>query len=190
MLPLYLFCLIVGGGVLLVTLLGSDSEGAGDGDGAGHDPDSPAAHGVLASEFLSIRSLFHFLAAFGATGLLIEALTAAAPGTALLWAILAGTAGAAVAAALYGWMRRSESGLVPRDGEYLVGLAAQVRLPVTAGQRGKVVALHDGREIELLARLHTPGEADCPFGTSVVIVEVEGDTALVAPLPTLLPESS
>ena len=76
------------------------------------------------------------------------------------------------------------------DAEYLVGATARVLLPVEAGRRGKIVALHQGREVELLARLHGADDADCPRGSEVVIVEVDGETALVTPLPLLSSETA
>ena len=85
-------------------------------------------------------------------------------------------------------MRGSDSGEVPQDPDYLVGATARVLLPVVQGHRGKIVAIQGGREVELLARLFGPEEESCPRGSEVVIVDVDGDTALVTPLPRLSSE--
>jgi membrane protein implicated in regulation of membrane protease activity len=195
---LYLFCLIVGGGLLLVSLLGPDADAHPDTsldldadvdvstDMDGHPLEF--GHGAswgLAKEFFSIRGLFYFLAGFGATGLLLETVTAASTVVAVIVALLTGLLAAVAAGAVYGLARRSESGLVPEGHEHLVGLPAQVVLPVVAGRRGKVRFLHSGREIELLARLYGADDPDCSRGTTVVIVDIEGDTALVTPAPSL-----
>jgi membrane protein implicated in regulation of membrane protease activity len=189
MLPLYLFCLIVGGGLLLFSLFGGTDHDADTGH-VSHDADHPDTVDVhsgldIAKEFLSVRSLFYFLAGFGATGALLEATTDAASAAALVWAIATGMTAALAAGLIYGWLRRSQSGFVPRDSDYLVGLPAQVVLPVTAGHRGKVRTISAGREIELLAKLHGAGDEDCPRGMTVVIVDIDGDTALVAPAAAL-----
>jgi membrane protein implicated in regulation of membrane protease activity len=179
MLALYLFCLIVGGGLLLFSALAPvDSEAAG-----AHDAPDHALHaeGTPATEFFSVRVLLYFLAGFGATGSLIQLLIDAPNAVSLGWAIGTGVVAAASSAAVYGWLRRTESGLVPLGADHLVGLQARVVLPVEVGRRGKVVAVHDGREIELLARLFTPEDAACPRGSVVVIVDIDGETALVTP---------
>lgn len=193
----YLFCLIVGGGLLLVSLLGWDSDADVDTDldfDAEADADQPGgfdsdAGWGLAREFLSVRGLIYLLAGVGATGLLLEAFTDAPATLTALFALMTGILAAVAAGALYGWVRHSESGTVPRGHDHLVGLPARVVLPVVAGQRGKVCLRSGGREIELLARLYGRDDADCPRGTTVVIVDIEGDTALVTPAPSLPSET-
>ena len=212
MIALYLFCLIVGGGLLAFTLFGADADG-GDSLELDHGGDFELDAGADAvdidhaggaehsgevqlhggwdpvRDFLSIRSLFYFLAGFGATGLLLDVLTAASTPVALLWAIATGLVAALLAGSIYGWLRRSESGAVSREHDYLVGKPARVVLPVVAGRRGKVRLLSGEREVVLLARLYSGDDPDCARGSTVVIVEIEGDTALVTPAPSLPSES-
>lgn len=181
MTALYLFCLILGGGLLLLTVLGGmddadaevDAEIEADGEWEG------------LQAFLSVRSLVYFLAGFGATGVLLDFFTSASSLAALLWAALIGLVGAAAASAVYRHLRGSESGAVSRDNDYLVGLPAEVVLPVVPGRRGKVRLLAAGREVQLLARLHGRDDPACERGATVVIVDIEGDTALVVPAPSL-----
>ena len=183
MLSLYLFSLIVGGGLLLVSVLG-----VFDGDDA---PESDSWHGVapgeaaVAQEFLSVRSLFYFLAGFGGTGTLLTAVGAGSAALVTLFALVTGLTAAGLAAMVYGWLRRSESGLVSADPDYLVGLPARVVVAMDGDRRGKVIAVHAGREVELLARPFSRDDPACPRGSEVVIVEIRGDTAFVAPLPAL-----
>lgn len=206
MTALYLFCLIVGGGLLIFSLFGSDTDAHAHG---GIDADSSSAmdahpdHGVdhahdahhwggewgIAREFLSVRALFYFLAGFGATGFLLESFTAASTGVAALWAVVTGLLAALAAAAIYWGVRSTESGMVPEGHDHLVGLPAQVVIPVIESRRGKVRVISGGREVELLARLYGPEDADCPRGATVVIVDVVGDTALITPAPSLPPDS-
>lgn len=189
MLALYLFCLIAGGGLLLLTFA---SPGA-DGDASvHHDPLGGAVLGdghpdgwMTARDFLSLRSFLYFLAGFGATGALLEVVTSAPAGVALAWAGGAGVTAASAAAALYAWVRRSESGLIPTESDYLIGVPGRVMVPLHPGQRGKILAQYGGRQIELLARLFREGDLPCARGDEVVIVELDGDTALVTALPSL-----
>lgn len=200
MAPLYLFCLIVGGGLLLFSLLGHDGEAHAEGDlhfegDAGidlhSDHDSSLGEGWgIAREFFSIRALRYLLAGFGATGLLLESLTDASAAMAALLAALTGVAAAVMAGGVYGWLKRSESGLVPSTADHLVGLPAHVVLPVLEHHRGKVRVVSAGREIELLARLYGAEDGNCPRGSTVVIVDIQGDTALVTSAPSLPSEFS
>lgn len=184
MLAFYLFALIIGGGLLLFSAASVGGAEAGEADAAHgglHGESDPTA----AHEFFSVRVLLYFLAGFGATGLLLEAFIGAPRGASLAWAIATGLVAATAAAVVYGWLRRSESGLVSLTSDHLVGLPARVVVPVGAEHRGKIAAVHDGREIELLARLFTTEDGACPRGSLVVIVEIDGDTALVTPVPLL-----
>lgn len=192
MLSLYLFALIVGGGLLLFSLITGNGDDAQSAD-FGADPDAgidlhqqfgePGLLGV--QDFLSIRTLLYLLAGFGASGTLIDLLTSASASVALAWAVVTGVIAASLAAAIYGWVRRTDSGAVPTEPDYLLGVAARVVLPVIPGHRGKIVALYEGREVELLARLYGQEDAACPRGSEVVIVDIDGDTALVTALSVL-----
>jgi hypothetical protein len=197
MLPLYLFALIVGGGLLLFSLFAGN-----DGEADAAEVDAEVDHGidfhheipdhgwVEVQDFLSIRTLLYLLAGVGASGTLLDLLTPASTVVALAWALFTGIAAAALAASVYGWVRNSGSGEVPTDPDYLRGVAARVIVPVHPGHRGKILALHGGREVELLARLFRPDDAPCLRGSEVVIVDIEGDTALVTPLSMLPSDTS
>jgi membrane protein implicated in regulation of membrane protease activity len=194
MVSLYLFCLIVGGGLLLFSLLGYEGDAEGGSELEAHadaaeiegDASASVEHGWgIAQEFFSIRSLFYLLAGFGATGLLLETLTAASSTTAFAWALITGLVAALMAGLVYGWLKRSESGMLPESSDHLVGLPAEVVLPVIEGRRGKVRLIAGGREIEMLARLYGAEDAACLRGSTVVIVDIEGDTALITPAPSL-----
>ena len=198
MLPFYLFALIVGGGLLAFSLLLGGGETETDASLSDAELDTPMAvdhdgaggDWMVLQSVLSLRTLIYLLAGFGATGTLLEILTDAGPTVSLLWAVVTGLAAAATATAVYGWVRGSDSGEVSQDPDYLVGVTARVLLPVVQGHRGKIVAIQGGREVELLARLFGPEDESCPRGSEVVIVDVDGETALVAPLPRLSSESA
>lgn len=167
---LYWLSLVVGGGLVLLSIFGDLL----DLDTPDVLPDSDAWH------VLSLRSATYFLFAFGATGILLGATGGGALVTFVL-ASLVGAAGGAISAAVFRYLRRSESGDMPEDSS-LVGLAGRIVLPLQSGGTGKVLVNRAGREFELLARAFEPDSSTrVETWTEVVIVEISAGTALVSP---------
>lgn len=173
MMRVYLFSLVVGGGLLLFSLVS---------DFGDHDtPDAGGDHAHDGFKFLSLRTLTYLLFGFGATG---AALSWAWRGSPLLVFAVASAVGLAIggaSAAIFGYLRREESGAREGDQSF-VGMSGRVTIPLSSGAPGKVLVRRGDRAFELLAR---------PFGTdvvapdrwtSVVVVEMQGGTAVVAPL--------
>lgn len=182
MISLYLFALLVGGGLLIASIIGSGDHGHGGdfGDAAGHDGGRDGGHGN-AAQFLSLRNLTYLLFVFGGVG---SALTwkSDIPGIFILAiAALAGLAIASVTAASFGYLRRTDSG--GRDSEdSFVGLAGRVVVPIGSGAMGKVQLVRGDRMFELLARPLDSEAIGISDWKSVVVVEMENGTALVTPL--------
>lgn len=176
---LYWFALVVGAGLLLFSLVG-DADGGADGVDADGGFDG-TGHGY---EILSIRTATYFLFAFGATGVLLPLAGASAPFAFAVSLIVAALSGG-LSATAFRYLRRSQSGAMPAD-DSLVGLVGRVTLPISPGGSGKIEVERAGRTIELLARPFER-EPDMPENWhSVVVVEVDGGTALVAPYRDLL----
>lgn len=172
MTTLYIFSLVLGGGLLAFSLLGDTF---GDhGDMADHDTDG--------AKFLSLRTISYFLFVFGAVG---AALTWGWRGASpVLTSVLAGGAGllvSGVSAAVFSYLRRSSSGDTQGE-ESFVGLAGTVIVPIGAGGAGKVIVRRGDRAFELTARPFETDAAPPNTWRSVVIVEMQRGTALVAPL--------
>lgn len=212
MAALYLFSLVLGGGFLALSLLGDLLGGHGDvdvsGDLGGFDghveldtgaPGGPtlaaghvgvdAAHAELeadaghaASKIFSIRTLFYSLFGFGAVG---SALTFLWSGSAVLtagFAIVAGLASGALVNTAFGYVRRSESGLLPSETSF-AGLTGRVTLPIRPEAPGKVVVERGGRSIELRALPHASASDQDPHGwREVFVVDMEDGVARVAPV--------
>lgn len=171
MLFLYLLALLVGGGLLLISLLGGD-----DGSGPLGDGDNPV-------QFLSLRTLTYFLFVFGGVGALLSATwpRATAP-LILLLATVSGAGTGALAAALFGYLRRTESGNRESD-ESFVGLAGTIVVPIAGAQVGKVRVQRGDRSFELLARpFDSDPERDPASWTTVVVIEMRRGVALVSPV--------
>jgi membrane protein implicated in regulation of membrane protease activity len=178
MVTLYWFALIVGGGILGASLFG-DLFGA-DID----DPDTgDDAHGA---KILSLRNLTYFLFAFGATGV---ALNWIAPVTEAVTGLIAGAVGIAAAAAaalLLNYVQRTESGERAAEDSF-VGCTGRLTLPFGDGHAGRVMIRRGDREFELRARPFDSDSTRARIGTGIIVVEMDGGTALVAPVEESLP---
>lgn len=183
MLPIYVFALMVGGGLLLFSLLGGDDGG---------DVDADASHGENPIQILSLRTLTYFLFVFGGVGTALSwTWRTAGSLPVLLLSAGAGLAVGTIASAVFGYLRRTDSG-ARRSEESFVGLTARVSVPIASGGIGKVLVHRDDRAYELLARPFDASATGSTDWTAVVVVEMRRGIALVAPLddPTLLENSS
>lgn len=162
---LYWSGLIVGGipvGASLVgSLVGGDSDGLDD--------------GLQALAVLRLRLLFFFAFFFGLAGVLGSLLMGA--GAALFTALGTG----AVCSFLGDWVLNRLSGLSADsslEGDDLIGLEAEVTVPIAEGSTGKISAIVQGRTIELLARR---ADAQGPLnpGDRVLVLEIDDGVVVV-----------
>lgn len=219
MLQFYLFALVVGGGLLLLSMFGDlfgdadadvgdldfdagdfdldvgdlELESGGldlDADGLDLDTDGLVLDGHVGGgatggyelKILSLRSLTYLLFGIGATGTLLTWL-----GTnPIVTGIAAGTAGALTMALVlmaFRYLARTDSGGL--EGEQgFVGLPAEVTVPFNASGLGRVLVRRRDRTFELAARPFEP-EGEPRGWKSVVVVDIDGGVALVAPLEEL-----
>ena len=180
MIALYIFSLVLGGGLLLAGMLGGDHE---------HDVSGDAGHHLGGMEIFSLRTLTYFLFAFGGVG---AGLTLAAGGVSSVLvlgaAALAGMAIGGVSAAVFAYLRRTGSGDRSGDSSF-VGLTGKVLVPLSSSGLGKVMVQRGARTFELAARPLESGDVPLHEWRSVVVVEMRGGTALVAPVDASLAES-
>ncbi|MDL2344146.1 NfeD family protein [Deinococcus sp. MIMF12] len=154
---LYLLCLIVGGGLLVLSLVG------------GHDHDAPTDHpeaGDLASWF-SLRSLVSFAAFFGLAGTVAGLLGLGGMGQ-LVMALVTGLAVGGFTAFAFRLARtRGEvSGAAGR----LTGRTGKVLVAPTPGRLGKVAVTVSGQIEQALARSVDP----LKVGDAVIVLGVQG----------------
>ena len=194
MLPVYLFSLVLGGGLLLLSLFSGDG---GDTDlalDAGVDLDLvegmdaaldageiDASADTAASKIFSIRGLIYTAFGFGATGTLATVL-----GVAMIPALLSSVGVGVLSGALVGWvfdyLRRTDSGALLTDTTFK-GLEGRVVLPLSAGSAGAVVVERGGREVLLRALPHgSAPEGDPGDWAKVMVVEVVEGVARVIPV--------
>lgn len=185
MVELYLFSLIVGAGLLLVSLFGGDAEVEADFDldldaGGGADAiDSGVDSDVAAFKVLSIRGLIYAAFGFGAGGFLAEVLgagTVPSLATAIAGGVISGT----MVTAVFEYLRRTNSGELPGEAS-LRGRTGRVTVAIGATSPGRIVVERGGREVTLRALPHSTAEGEPEGWSSVLIVEVEDGVARVTP---------
>lgn len=154
---------------------------------AGH-LDVDAAHaelhadaGHLASKVFSIRTLFYSLFGFGSVGTLLTYLWSGNPFLTAGFAILGGISSGAVVNAAFGYVRRSESGMLLSEASYS-GLQGRVTIPIRSGVPGRIVVERGGKQVGIRALPHSSGQGDPSTWTAVFIVDMERGVARVAPI--------
>lgn len=196
MLPIYLFALVLGGILLLGSLVGGHDSGgdtaAGDFDGDldadadVHDVDGPpdtGHHGDLAGVatlFLSLRFWTFFSTFFGLTGVTLRGLGLLPSGTATLGLALAtgGVCGLA-AAWTFRHLGTEEVGGVAGVADF-VGKTGRVLVPISSDGVGKVRLGIGGTTVDVLA--FTRDETTLSTGETVLVVSMSGTRALVTGL--------
>ena len=192
MLTAYIFCLVVGGGLLALSFFGDFLEGDVDADGALEiegDVDVDA-DGADFTRLFSLRALVYALFGFGAAGAALHAIWAGGrPG---LTAVVAGGMGLASGALIntvFGYLRRTESGTIEGE-DSLIGLRGQVRMAITEGGIGEVRIESGSRRFRMRARADDLEGVGMTLetGRPVVVVDVKEGVALVAPMEMKLLE--
>jgi len=207
MLTLYIFCAVIGGGLILLSAFGGgDHEHGADADhdisvhDMAHDFDAggvDAGHVVDHGDheagsdgpwipFFSLRFWTYFIGIFGATGLLLSLLAnSPEPFTGLLSAGTGFISGI-VAASLVRWISKNEADSTARDSD-LLGLRARVTVPISDEQIGRIRTTVKGELLDILA--NAEAKQTLSEGTEVVIVGMDNGRASVMPLDDLLEEN-
>ncbi len=141
--------------------------------------DADAGH--LATKIFSIRTLFYSLFGFGSVGTLLTFLWRGNPLLTAAFAVLSGISSGAIINAAFGYVKRSESGMLQTETSY-AGLPGRVTLPIRAEIPGRVVVERGGRRVKLRALPHPSGKGDPTTWKSVFVVEMEKGVARVAPV--------
>jgi membrane protein implicated in regulation of membrane protease activity len=173
--PFVLFFLVSGGDFDtdfdLDTDLDVDVDGIGGGGGA--------LSAILS--FLSFRALAFFAAFFGLAGLLLTWIDAGTVLT-LILAVGIGLFAFWLNGMLLRYLKSTSSDSSIRD-QHVAGSPAVVTIPIRPGHRGRVAVEARGHRLVYTAAPYT-GTDDGTYevGRTVVIVEVENGTAMIAPL--------
>ena len=192
MLTAYIFCAVVGGGLLALSLFGDFLDGDVDADGAFEiegDFDT-SLDGADFTKLFSLRAIVYTLFGFGAAGTVLHAIwSGGRPGLTAAIAGGMGIASGALISTVFAYLKRSESGTMEGE-ESLVGLGGEVRMAITEGGLGEVRIESGSRQFRMRARADDVEGAGMTLeaGRPVVVVDVKEGVALVAPLEMKLLE--
>lgn len=194
----YLVCLIVAGGLALLSAFGDFLDFGVDGDAAldldvdlDFDTDADFANvsgphletGIApAASIFSLRALLFAVFGFGAAGTVLTAL-GAAPASPLTLVLSSG-AGLSVGLSvgvLLAYLKRSDTHSRYGD-EGFRGLTGRVILPLGADSPGQVVVRRGEREHTVRALPHPAAHSEPAGWTRVMIVEMKSGIAYVGPL--------
>ena len=154
---------LVGGVLLLITIVFDDILG-GLLDGFGFDIGGTSITPILLG----------FVGMFGAGGLFATQVLDVHGAQAAIIGVVAGVGGAAIAAALFGVLKRSESG-EPFSVSDLIGDEVYVSVAIPAGRYGTVLARKEGMTHEFGAT----AEHDIPAGRNVRVTGTAGTGLIV-----------
>ena len=183
MFAIYLGALVFGGLLIAASAVGVGDHGDVHGGdvhaGGDHGDDNQQSNsGVAWLSLFGLRFWSFGTAFFGLTGIVLRALgsTGAAPLVATAVGIAAGL-GASLTFRLVG---RDPVGEV-KDAATLLGREGKLLLPVERGQRGKIrLDQPGGGHLDLIAECDEP--VPLAAGSKVLVIEVRGTAAVVAPV--------
>lgn len=192
MLTAYIFCLVVGGCLLALSLFGDFLEGDVDADGALELEGAVDADvdGADFTKLFSLRAVVYTLFGFGASGAMLHLVWGGGrPGLTAAIAGGMGLASGALISTVFGYLKRTESGGMEGE-EALIGLSGEVRMAITEGGIGEVRIDRGSRRFRMRARADDLEGVGMTLkaGRPVVVVDVNDGVALVAPLETNLLE--
>ena len=165
---IFVVCTLVGGGLLLVTVLVDDILG-----------------GVLDALHIGfdiggvslMPLLLGFVSMFGVGGLFATQVLGVHAGQAAIIGTIGGLIGFGIVFVMFTLLRRSE-GTNPFSTSSLVGRTASVSVSIPAGRFGTVLVKAEGQTHEFSATAAT----DIPTGTPVTVTATAGTGLVVAPL--------
>ncbi|MBA2382945.1 MAG: hypothetical protein H0V73_12615 [Chloroflexi bacterium] len=165
---IFVLCTLVGGGLLLVTVLVDDILGGV----------LDALHIGLDIGGVSLMPLLlGFVSMFGVGGLLATQVLGLHAGPAALVGTLGGVIGFGIVFVMFTALRRSE-GANPFSTSSLVGRTASVSVSIPAGRFGSILVKAEGQTHEFSAT----AAVDIATGTAVTVTATAGTGFVVAPL--------
>ena len=207
MLGIYIFAAILGGGLLLFSVLAGaehDADAHASGLDSGHDFDHDLGHdighdvdhdlshdadvghahlgaGELVLGLFKPRNFTFFMAGFGLTGTLLTLLTPWSAGASLFPALGMGFASMVATHGVFTWLRHSDTAADVVSDADMEGCIGRVVLPLAPGERGRIACKVGGREIYLTAMLDENLLETLPPGREVVVLRVSETVARVMP---------
>jgi membrane protein implicated in regulation of membrane protease activity len=163
----FIVCTLVGGGLLLITVLLDDVIGG--------------LFDVLHIDFdiggvSLVPLMLGFVSMFGVGGLFATQVLEVRGGQAAIVGTVSGLIGFSIVYLMFNLLRKSE-GANPFSTSTLVGRSASVAVDIPAGRRGTVLVKAEGQTHEFSAT----AAVDIPAGTTVTVTGTAGTGLIVAP---------
>lgn len=174
MTAIYVIAAILGIGMVLFSIIGSDH---GDSHG-GHD--HHGGDGDILLGLFSTRNLTFFLSAFGATGLLLGWIGVGGM-AAFGLATVTGLVSFAAVHAVFTWLRRSDSAVEVLSDRDLEGALGRVTWPISAGTKGQIACKVAGREQYITAVLADGVDELLGTGQEIIVLSTSNGVAAVMP---------
>jgi membrane protein implicated in regulation of membrane protease activity len=169
----FIICALVGGGLLLITVLVDDILGGVlDSMGFGFDIGGISLMPLLLG----------FVSMFGVGGLFATQILDVHGGQAALIGAVSGSGGFAIVYVMFSILRRAE-GAAPFTMQDLVGRSGSVAVGIQAGRLGSVYVKAEGQTHEITAT----SSVDLAPGSVVTVTAVAGNTLVVAALVPVPP---
>lgn len=208
MLGIYILAAMLGGGLLLFSVISGAFHGIGDVDATGvdvsgidvdvsggdihvggmdADHDIHVGHdtpGLLVLGLFRPRNLIFCLTAFGLTGTLLT-VTGNPPNSTLTLSLVMGGGAWLLTYGVFTWLRRTDMGVDAVSEGEIEGRAARVVLPLSPGEPGRIACIVADRELYLTARLAPEVVQPLEAGSEVVILRIEGGVAEIIPFDAL-----
>jgi len=188
MTPVYAFAAIVGWPFLLFFVFFGGEGGEVDADidiDLDVDTDLEVSGGLgggiaaAVLSLLSFRSIVFFLAFFGATGLILTALSTGSV-IALVLAVALGLFAASLNSRVFRYLKTSSTGMDVSD-RVLSGAVGRVTIPISVPSKGRITCEVEGQTINLTAvPFDAKEQGEFEVGETVVVVEVHEGTARVS----------
>lgn len=179
MIHIYLFTMVLGGVVLLASIvLGGKESDAGEAGEAGEVEVHADAHGGvegILNAFLSLRFWTFALTFFGLTGLVLDGVLGHS-WLAIVFAVLLGLGAGYTAVLVLRRLAASETSTAASERDY-VGKVGRVLLPFGPGQTGKLRLTLKGTTVDVLA--NTDEERPFEPGEDALIIHMNDTIAAV-----------
>lgn len=215
MLGIYILAAMIGGGLLLFSVLSGAFHGLGDvdasgGDISGVDADVTAIDADVSggdihlggtdvdhdvhvghdTPGLLVLGLFrprNLIFSLAAFGVTGTLLTVmgSSPNATLVSSLVMGGGAWLLTYGVFTWLRWSDTGVDAVSEGEIEGRAARVALPMAPGESGRIVCLVADRELYLTARPAPEVRETLDAGSEVVILRIEGGVAEVIPFDAL-----
>ena len=169
LLSIYWICLIVGGGLLIISsVAGGDADAGLDADVDVH-VDAGHAHASALTTWFSLQFVVFFMAVFGVIGVAMSYLTQQQSAVVLIGALVGGLIVGQTVHQVLQKLRRTSGDSTPKA-EHYVNKLGRVTIAVAGGKTGEV-ALRVGRAERFLPAVAKHSDQDFETGQPVGVVD-------------------